>query len=131
MSPEESKAYQKKWKADNKTYSLNYNRMRNCGATPEWVQQKLEEQGNCCAICGRDFVRTPCVDHCHKTGKLRALLCNFCNLRVGYHENRAITDKVEAYLRLHSSPPLTADASLERPRVSQPHSCNEITGQTC
>jgi hypothetical protein len=49
------------------------------GLTYEAHEEMRLNQGNCCAICKRPFVKTPCVDHDHKTGKVRGLLCNSCN----------------------------------------------------
>jgi recombination endonuclease VII len=40
-------------------------------------------QRGVCAICSRKFKRSPDVDHCHKTGLLRSLLCRGCNVGIG------------------------------------------------
>ncbi len=37
----------------------------------------LQKQDNKCAICQRSFVKSPCVDHDHKTGKIRSWLSTF------------------------------------------------------
>jgi putative hemolysin len=41
-----------------------------------------------CAICGKIAfgVNEPCVDHDHKTGKVRGVLCLRCNIGLGYLE---------------------------------------------
>ena len=61
-------------------------------------------QGGCCAICGRD--RELVVDHAHHTGKVRALLCQQCNIAVGaVQENVEIARRVGKYIEKHLTPP--------------------------
>lgn len=46
----------------------------------------LLQQNGKCSICARhqsEFNRALCVDHNHKTGKVRGLLCNMCNQAYG------------------------------------------------
>lgn len=44
----------------------------------------LEKQGGVCAICGSaPHKKRLAVDHCHKTGAVRGLLCSICNVAVG------------------------------------------------
>lgn len=70
-------------------------------------------QGGVCAICGRPETMkhyrdgTPwmlTVDHCHTTQRVRALLCNACNLGIGHFADSV--DRLEralAYLRKHAA----------------------------
>ncbi|MGB9154426.1 MAG: endonuclease domain-containing protein [Alphaproteobacteria bacterium] len=70
--------------------------MRKYGVTWEYLVRTLQAQHGRCAnkACdkeisldvpnGRDRAN---ADHCHKTGKFRALLCNSCNLLLGRIEN--------------------------------------------
>ena len=47
----------------------------------------LKKQNNKCVICGLEMERAY-IDHCHKTLKIRGLLCNGCNLGLGiFHDN--------------------------------------------
>lgn len=39
----------------------------------------LEKQCNECALCSRN---PEVVDHCHKTGKVRGILCGYCNMQI-------------------------------------------------
>lgn len=53
----------------------------------------LEDQNNACAICKNTDPgggnRYFCVDHCHKTGRIRGLLCYDCNVALGlFKDNR-------------------------------------------
>lgn len=62
------------------------------GITYEQYQDLLIKQNGCCAICKKKEsrinpkskdVQQLSVDHCHKTGKIRGLLCSRCNLLLG------------------------------------------------
>ena len=58
------------------------------GITVEQYEKLFESQGRRCAICGSCDSRGPGVnfhvDHDHKTGKVRGLLCCNCNFVVGH-----------------------------------------------
>lgn len=59
--------------------------------TLEEYEKKLKEQNYCCAICNRHqskFKRKLAIDHDHKTGKVRDLLCAGCNVDVSVVEDR-------------------------------------------
>jgi hypothetical protein len=61
----------------------------------------VEGQGGRCAICRRK--RKLIVDHDHETGTVRALLCNPCNLMIGYAGDRVgLLEKGIEYLEIHS-----------------------------
>jgi len=54
-----------------------------------------EEQNGKCALCNKDIEMFKtydggCIDHCHKTGKVRSVLCHPCNTAIGYFEKREI-----------------------------------------
>ena len=48
----------------------------------EYVRLYESQQGKC-KICTKPQLKTLCVDHCHKTGKIRGLLCSQCNHILG------------------------------------------------
>jgi hypothetical protein len=84
-----------KYRANNKEKAAESDRRKRLkwlyGLTLEEYADRLEEQGNCCAICKttesgvggerRDW--NWAVDHCHDTGKVRGLLCSSCNRGLG------------------------------------------------
>ena len=68
----------------------------------EEYDKKLKEQNNCCAICKRHeskFKKKLHVDHDHKTGKVRDLLCAGCNVDVSVVEDRL--KELQEYLNKH------------------------------
>lgn len=61
------------------------------GITIEDYDRMFEEQGGVCAICKQSesqSYRKLAVDHCHKTNRVRALLCYGCDRGIGsFKEN--------------------------------------------
>lgn len=60
------------------------------GITPEQYDEMLKAQGGVCKIClGPDNGpwKRLAVDHCHKTGRVRGLLCAKCNKGLGQFED--------------------------------------------
>lgn len=56
----------------------------NHGITQEQYDALLKSQGGVCAICKRQPGKTKlCVDHDHKTNRIRGLLCGKCNTALG------------------------------------------------
>lgn len=49
----------------------------------------LMMQGGGCHICGSDHKLV--VDHDHSTGETRGILCNDCNLMIGYAKDNLTT----------------------------------------
>lgn len=58
-----------------------YKRADGAKLTPEQVEAVRLNQGNLCAIC--DAPDPTDLDHCHKTGEVRWLLCKHCNRGLG------------------------------------------------
>ncbi|WP_329390136.1 endonuclease VII domain-containing protein [Streptomyces sp. NBC_01716] len=61
---------------------------REYGITLKQYRQMLATQGGGCAICGSppSDKRRLAVDHCHSSGRVRALLCVPCNTQLGSFE---------------------------------------------
>lgn len=53
------------------------------GITQEEYDSLLSYQDNQCAICKKKFIKTPHIDHCHKSKVVRGLLCSNCNTALG------------------------------------------------
>lgn len=84
--------------------------LRNYGLADADYQSMLEAQGGQCGICrsdGRDSTgkaRTPyrflCIDHSHRSGIVRGLLCDKCNLGIGnFDDDPRRLEQAAAYLR--------------------------------
>lgn len=58
------------------------------GITLNDYKKLFKQQKGKCLVCGKKSNKTLHVDHNHKTGKVRGLLCFRCNYGIGYfHEN--------------------------------------------
>lgn len=103
-NPEKAAAHipsRKQWRLDNLEHDKNRNREywiknpilrltyrlnKEYNITLKRYEEMLQAQDNKCAVCKINFSelkRKPCVDHCHKTGVVRGLLCHKCNVSIG------------------------------------------------
>jgi hypothetical protein len=58
-------------------------------------------QDSRCAICGTrfEYVKALAIDHCHKTGAVRGLLCKHCNTGLGhFKDNPSLLKRAISYL---------------------------------
>ncbi len=70
----------------------------------EEYDQKAQKQENVCAICKGNCKsgKRLAVDHDHKTGKIRDLLCGNCNGGLGkFQDDPELLIKAAEYLRKH------------------------------
>lgn len=67
------------------------------GLTPEQIDNLFISQGSCCAICGASEPGSKSgwsLDHCHKTKRVRFVLCVHCNRGLGaFKDNPEIMRK--------------------------------------
>lgn len=77
----------------------NWQYKNNYGITLEQYNKMFKKQKGVCYICGNEnqINKKLCVDHDHKTGRVRGLLCYGCNRSIGWAEKRL--DFVLKYLR--------------------------------
>ncbi len=73
------------------------------GLSLEVYQRMLDEQGGKCAICGyKSPVKPLSVDHDHANGKIRGLLCAWCNTTLGQvNDNVETLRKMIKYVQHH------------------------------
>jgi hypothetical protein len=72
---------------------------RHYGLSQAQYEAMLAAQAHTCAICVRPFPKTPAVDHCHRTGRVRGLLCESCNLAIGkFRDDPELIRRAAAYL---------------------------------
>jgi hypothetical protein len=76
------RAKQKQWRSDNKLELKDRIMKKKYGiGVDQFTQMKLE-QSNQCLICAMENKLV--IDHCHKTGLVRGLLCETCNILLGH-----------------------------------------------
>lgn len=81
------------------------------GMEPEEYNRMHARQGGLCAICllpechvMNGKIKRLSVDHCHETGRIRALLCAKCNHAIGMiKDNHETALKMAQYLLRHKN----------------------------
>jgi hypothetical protein len=87
---EKLRIWQKRYREGNREALRDGERKRKFGITPERYSEMFQSQNGVCAICKQPETATRLgtlkalsVDHCHKTGAIRGLLCSDCNTGIG------------------------------------------------
>ena len=89
----------------------NSDLLKTFGITLKAYNRMLDKQDGICAICGQPETakrngKTIClaVDHDHKTGKVRSLLCQNCNHAIGnFNDDPKLLKSAINYLSTHAS----------------------------
>lgn len=100
----------KRWRSKNAhklPSETRKSKLRKFGLTIEDYERMLLEQDGVCAICRRpETARNQhgpirlSVDHCHKTNRVRGLLCGNCNNGIGrFKDDPLILQSATDYLR--------------------------------
>lgn len=107
---EYNKKYGKKYRQKHPEMMKRYHLKASYGMTLEQYKDLFESQSGVCAICNepetsryKGKIRNLAVDHCHKTGIVRGLLCNKCNVGIGnLNDNIELLEKAIKYLKNHT-----------------------------
>lgn len=112
-STESSKEHQRRWRKLNPDKAKSTLLKKQFGIGLNDYIEMFERQGGKCYICGipgnvfsekKNLSTTLVVDHCHKTGKIRKLLCYGCNTGLGlFKDNPAVLRRAAAYIKEHSA----------------------------
>lgn len=107
------RAWQKKKREENPLHAFKYG-LKKYGISVEEYFSMYDAQNGKCEICGEEEksiepksgnIRKMSVDHCHETGKVRALLCSHCNSGLGrFKDNIEVMQKAIEYIKKHKSP---------------------------
>lgn len=70
---------------ESKNYDRGYYLKKAFGITEKDFDNMMNSQNNSCAICkkGLSSTKEAHIDHCHKTGAVRGILCRKCNAGLG------------------------------------------------
>lgn len=89
----------------------DFRRAQRFNITIDYYYEMIAKQKNKCAICGLEETRKKpdseeiqilCVDHDHKTGKVRELLCHACNIGLGkFKDSLELLKSAIDYLNKH------------------------------
>lgn len=99
---EREKNNPEKSKQQRAIYARRYLLKSKYGLTETSYEKIFDSQQGKCAICGLKSEKVLRVDHNHKTGRIRSLLCDRCNIKLGYYEvYKDFHTQAEEYLLKH------------------------------
>lgn len=101
---EKTKKMHKKYRDKHKEQYRNYRLKYAYGnGVVDWYYKQVKIQKGLCALCeqppNKGKHKTLHIDHNHKTGQLRGLLCGKCNMHLGFVENKKFLKAALEYLK--------------------------------
>ncbi|MGE6697451.1 endonuclease VII domain-containing protein [Hyphomonas sp. NPDC076900] len=102
------------WRSDNQTFRRECKTCfqeavlkRRLQVDFKFYHEALSRQNHCCAICGSKLNSSRytkfAIDHCHRSGKVRGLLCTHCNTGIGlFKESPERLSAALRYLQIHA-----------------------------
>lgn len=85
---QQRKEYANQYRSNHRDTILKYNRdkrFKKYGLTKDQFLEILDRQNNLCAICHK---KPPVdIDHDHRTGRVRGILCRRCNAAIGVFDD--------------------------------------------
>lgn len=103
-NPKKKQAINARWRARNRSKVFGYHLQREYGIGLEQYNSMYSERCGQCDICKNSIAHglepnvrvglKACVDHCHTTGRVRGLLCHYCNRSLAFleaHKDAALT----------------------------------------
>jgi hypothetical protein len=115
-NPERVKELNRAWCEKNARYKAEYQKAeyrrvrrsthlgKKFGLTEEQYEARALAQGGHCALCSYPDIpeKRLAVDHCHKTGAVRMLLCADCNRGLGlFKDDPKLLRDAAAYVEAH------------------------------
>lgn len=117
-----SKLYRLRTKETRRWYHI----MKTYGLTKEQWFDIYSAQSGRCYICLRDEEKIKrgrmkylTVDHCHKSGKIRGLLCGHCNKNIlpAFERDPSMAERMFEYLKKDINYGITPDHIKEIPKI--------------
>jgi len=113
-----SAEYKQKWLKNHPDRAKEFDlrvRLKRYGLTVEQYREMFDSQKGLCCICEQMLDRID-IDHDHKTGQVRGLLCHACNIGLGaFQDDPQLLMRAMRYLK---------DAGAQKGRVPSTTTCS-------
>jgi hypothetical protein len=104
--PEKCRKKRRIWRKNNPNKVKNEKLKQKFNLNLEDYNLIIKKQKNRCGICNQKFelndpnnLKYPCVDHCHKSKKIRGILCRKCNTGIGgFNDNKHLLKRALNWL---------------------------------
>ena len=99
---ERQKKNAKRYRKENPDANYTHHIKNTYGISKKYYNKMFKDQKGACAICGThqsELTKRLFVDHCHKEGEVRGLLCHRCNSAIGLlRDDASLIKKAAEYV---------------------------------